>query len=177
MPEFKPIACVIDGRIAVFVGGAYQYPGRAGALALYTQLGEVLGLTKPALTAATLHEMEAHQPFDLAKQPMRRWDWQADYLNAALRTPGAVCACCSVTNQGDEVSDVVGEPCESAAPQPPTNDALDAARWRQLRAPRDIRAGDPFVCFRTDVRTAVVLDKADEAADAAIAIAAARSTP
>lgn len=46
----------------------------------------------------------------LAHAPMRltgyeRWEWIANFLNEAMRTPHKVCKCCGVTMSGESVGD------------------------------------------------------------------------
>jgi len=57
--------------------------------------------TKLPVTAEMIREMEGHTPFDLLDDPPKRWQWRADYLNASIQNPGAVCACCNVARDGD----------------------------------------------------------------------------
>lgn len=69
----------------------------------------------PAITPELMHEMWAHTPLDLA--PTERWEWQAKYINQALRNPNRPCLCCDVTASGDIVDEDIARPSKETEKQ------------------------------------------------------------
>lgn len=51
------------------------------------------------ITPSMVHEAEAHVPCALGSTA--RWEWIANYLNAAMAKPNKPCECCGVTPAGD----------------------------------------------------------------------------
>lgn len=65
----------------------------------------------PEITPEMIREMRAHLPYDVIEQsPMAQWDWQANYLNQALRNPNRPCVCCNVTPSGSIMDEDITHP-------------------------------------------------------------------
>lgn len=52
------------------------------------------------ITPEMVREMEGHLPFEI-KDPPKRWQWCADYLNETLKDPAVVCPCCNIARNGE----------------------------------------------------------------------------
>ena len=77
------------------------YPKAAQHVATRLQpldVDEGLGMTE--ITAEMIREMEFHLPYSITSK-VKQWEWKADFLNRAVKHPGAPCPCCGVTPNGD----------------------------------------------------------------------------
>lgn len=115
--KLRPIAhATATGRVAVYIGAAWQELPLGKALNLRDQLSAAIEKLQPgpvravAITAEMIHEMEAHLPLDVRALGIREsWQWKADFLNRAMHAPDEPCMCCGVTPNGglpDDLAEV-----------------------------------------------------------------------
>lgn len=116
--KLRPIAHATDtGRVAVYIGAAWQELPLGKALNLRDQIDQAVKQLLPgaaravAVTATMVREMEAHIPVAVrALGNMERWQWMAEYLSGAIAEPNRPCTCCGCTPNGDILTDVAEVP-------------------------------------------------------------------
>ncbi len=78
-----------------------------------------------SINAEMMQEMEGHLPFGIkAKTPADRWQWMADYLNAALLHPEVPCVCCKRAPNGEMYDHLDDAAVRAMLPKVDTGDTV-----------------------------------------------------